>query len=168
MGKEFTLQYIEEFDMAKRYNEEMHDIVTKYINAGEQWPATTHEIAAWAINHHMWATQAKAIVDICAEQLARAMREDYIIDPQGRTVRAKHAARVERNGTQLVLWDDIRTASRQHMQIAFQQRRQQIVGDCRQLKADADSYNQNKNEGETIRMVFDFTLDLVEMELLKV
>jgi len=33
-------------------------------------------------------------IDICAEELARAMREDYIRDPQGRVVRAKHAARV--------------------------------------------------------------------------
>jgi hypothetical protein len=154
--------------MAKSYYEQMQDIVTKYINSGEQWPATTHEIAAWAINHHLWATQSTAIINICAEQLARAMREEYIVDPQCRAVRAKHAARVERDGTQLVLWDDIRTASRQHMQIAFQQRRHQIVGDCRQLKADVDSYNENNNEGKPIQMVFDFTLDLVEIEAAKV
>ena len=154
--------------MAKSYYEQMQDIVTKYINSGEQWPATTHEIAAWAINHHLWATQSTAIINICAEQLARAMREEYIVDPQGHAVRAKHAARVERDGTQLVLWDDIRTASRQHMQIAFQQRRHQIVGDCRQLKADVDSYNENNNEGKPIQMVFDFTLDLVEIEAAKV
>jgi len=154
--------------MAKGYYEQMQEIVTKYINTGEQWPATTHEIASWAINHRLWAAQNKAVIDICAEQLARAMREEYIGDPQGRAVRAKHAAKVERNGTQLVLWDDIRTASRQHMQIAFQQRRQQIVGDCRQLKADVDSYNENKNDGKPIQMIFDFTLDLVEIEALKV
>lgn len=63
---------------------------------------------------------------------------------------------------------DIRTAGRQHMQIAFQQRRQQIVGDCRQLKADVDSYNENKNDGKPIRIIFDFTLELVELEALKV
>ncbi|MBE0479683.1 MAG: hypothetical protein IBX68_01760 [Dehalococcoidia bacterium] len=154
--------------MARRYNEQMQHIVTEYMTAGERWPATTHEIAAWAIISRRWEGQEKAVIDICAEHLARAMREEYIIDPQGRTVRAKHAARIERDGTQLVLWDDIRRASRQHMQIAFQQRRQQIVGDCRQLKADVDSYNENNNEGKPLQMVFDFTLDLVEMELLKV
>jgi hypothetical protein len=52
------------------------------------------------------------------------------------------------------------------MEIAFQQRRQQIVGDCRQLKSDMDSYNQNHNVGKPIQMVFDFTLDLEEIEAL--
>jgi hypothetical protein len=33
------------------------------------------------------------------------------------------------------------------MEIAFQQRRQQILGDCRQLKTDVDSYNDNYNSG---------------------
>jgi hypothetical protein len=95
-----------------------------------------------------------------AEQLSRAMREEYIVDEQGRTVRAKHAARYK----QSVLWEDIRTAPREHMEIAFQQRRQQIVGDCRQLKTDADSFNDNSNPGLPIQMVFDFTDDLAELE----
>jgi hypothetical protein len=52
------------------------------------------------------------------------------------------------------------------MEVAFQQRRQQIVGDCRQLKADLDSYNENYNLGESLQMVFDFTNDLAEIEAL--
>ena len=51
------------------------------------------------------------------------------------------------------------------MEAAFQQRRQQIVSDCRQLKIDVDSYNENHNSGRLIQMVFDFTLDLAELEL---
>ena len=64
----------------------------------------------------------------------------------------------------MALWDDIRTAPREHMAIAFQQRRQQIVGDCGQLKADVDSYNENKIPQAPIKMVFDFTEDLMEIE----
>ncbi len=64
----------------------------------------------------------------------------------------------------MVLWDDMRTASRQHMRMSFQQRRQQIVGDCRQLKVDVDSYNDMKPDEEPIQMVFDFTMDLAELE----
>ena len=94
------------------------------------------------------------------------MREEYITDPQGRTVRAKHVARVERSGEQIALWADIRTANRQHMEIAFQQRRQQIVGDCRQLKADVDSYNENRNPGPPVQLVLDFTADVQEMEVI--
>lgn len=166
MGLFPTVKYIQEeiVEMARSFGEQMQRIVTKYITAGERWPATTHEIAAWAIKERLWFPQTTKIIDICAEQLARAMREEYIVDPQGRTIRAKHAARVERDGEQLVLWADIRTASREHMEIAFQQRRQQIVGDCRQLKFDVDSYNDNRNPGTLIQMVFDFTLDLVELE----
>jgi len=92
------------------------------------------------------------------------MREDYITDPQGRRVRAKHAARFEEGGRQKTLWADITTASRNHMAVALQQRRQQVVGDCWQLKMDVDSYNDNKSPGDPIQMIFDFTDDLAEME----
>ena len=145
------------------YNEQLQRLVSKYIEAGEIWPATSHELAAWALNNKLWAHQKSEVTNICAEQLARAMREEYIVDPQGRKVRAKHAARIK----QAVLWDDIRTASREHMQIALQQRRQQIVGDCHQLKLDVDSYNDNNNDSTPIQMVFDFTIDLIEMEMEK-
>lgn len=144
-------------------NEQLQHIVNRYIEAGEEWPATTREIAFWAMNNKLWEPQRGKILDICAEQLAHAMREEYITDLQGRKVRAKHAARI--SGTQQVLWDDIRTASRKHMQTAFQQRRQQIVGDCRQLKLDVDSYNENKNDGKPIQLMLDFTLDIAEAEL---
>lgn len=145
------------------YNKQLQGLVTKYIEAGEIWPATSHELAAWALKNKLWEPQKSEVINICAEQLARAMREEYIVDLQGRKVRAKHAARID----QAVFWDDIRTASRDHMQIALQQRRQQIVGDCHQLKLDVDSYNENKNDGKPIQMVFDFTIDLIEMEMEK-
>lgn len=41
------------------------------------------------------------------------------------------------------------------MQIAFQQRRQQIVGDCRQLKLDVESFNENRCLDNPIQVVFD-------------
>ena len=50
------------------------------------------------------------------------------------------------------------------MRIAVQQRRQQIVGDCRQLKTDVDSYNQNWNGGSAINLMLDFTWDVEEAE----
>jgi hypothetical protein len=151
--------------MSPGYYEQLRRIVKRYADAGEIWPATTREIASWAINKGLWGPQRSAIVGLCAEQLSRALRGEYMTDPQGRRVRAKHAARINRNGKQLVLWDDIRTASREHMEIAFQQRRQQIVGDCQQLKIDVDSYNENENPGEPIQLVFDFRTDLMEREL---
>lgn len=148
------------------YNEQLQRIVKKYEDAGNPLPATAHDIAIWAIEQGLWQPQRSTVVDRCAEEIARAMREEHITDPQGRRVRVKHVATVERNGRQAAFWADMRTAPREHMEIAFQQRRQQIVGDCRQLKWDVDSYNQNHNSGEALQMVFDFTLDLEEIEAL--
>jgi hypothetical protein len=50
------------------------------------------------------------------------------------------------------------------MERAFAQRRKQILGDCRQLKADVDSYNENRRPEEPIQVIFDFTVDLAELE----
>jgi hypothetical protein len=52
------------------------------------------------------------------------------------------------------------------MEHAFQQRRRAIVGDCKQLKNDADSYNENFNSGAAIQIIFDFTEDLEEAEII--
>jgi len=146
------------------YARQMQKIVTAYIESGQPWPASTHQMAAWAIREGLWQAQPSTLIDRCADQLARAMREEYITDPQGRTVRAKHVARTKRNGEQVALWADIRTADQSHMEIAFQQRRQQIVGDCRQLKTDVDSYNDNRNPGVPIQLSLDFTRDVEEAE----
>ena len=52
------------------------------------------------------------------------------------------------------------------METAFRQRRGQILGECRQLKSDVDSYNQNASPDSPIPMTFDFTDDLAELEAL--
>ena len=149
------------------YTEQIQRIANMYRQSGEPIPATSHQIAAWAIREGLWHAQPDALINQCAEELARAMREEYITDPQGRPVRAKHAARFKIDGQQRSFWDDIRTAERSFMEVAFKQRRQQIVGDCRQLKVDVDSYNENANPGTPIQLVLDFTLDVLELESLR-
>ena len=146
-------------------NEQLQEIANEYQNAGQKWPASAREIAEWAIETKRWTPHPSAIVNQCAEELSKAMREEYVRDSQGRKVRTKHAATYQNGAEQLVLWDDIRTASHNHMKRAFQQRRQQILGDCKQLKNDVDSYNENRLPLTPIQMVFDFTIDLEEIEL---
>ena len=150
--------------MPKTYNEQMQHIVEAYRKAGEPWPATSRAIASWAISNGLWQPQQSTVISQCAEHIARAMREEYITDPQGRSVRTKHAAKISKEGCQMVLWADIRSATPDHMQVALQQRRHQIVGDCRQLKYDADSFNDNYNTSQPIQISFDFTRDLQEIE----
>ena len=149
----------------KSHNEMLQDIVRQYKDDGGDWPATSREIAQWAISNHMWAPQPAAIVGQCADQLSRAMRDEYIVDPQGRKVRVKHSATIGDGQEQQSLWDDSRTATPKFMEIAFQGRRRQIVGDCKQLKNDVDSYNENRCPPKLIQVVFDFRDDLIEHEL---
>jgi hypothetical protein len=149
------------------YTEQLQRIVQEYRAADQPWPATAHDMATWAIAQGKWHPQRGAMIKKCAEELSAAMREEYFTDPQGRRVRVKHVARYGDGQSQIPLWEDIRTATRKHMEIAFQQRRQQILGDCRQLKTDVDSYNDNFSSVNPIQMIFDFTDDLAELELVR-
>ncbi len=104
--------------------------------------------------------------------MARALREDHFIDANGRSVRRHHAVKapaVEIGGkmVQQTLWDDIRTAPRKHMEAAFALRRQQIVGDCKQLKNDGDYFNENRTRERPIVLLFDFTPDLEALEVVE-
>ncbi len=146
--------------MGSTLTKQMQDITNRYMRSGEPWPATVEQIARRAINKKLWFPQPGSLIRQCAEQLAEAMRAEYFTDPQGRRVRAKHAARIK----QTTFWADIRTAGRKHLEVAFQQRRNGILGDCHQLKIDVDSYNQNGNPGRKIQMVFDFRTDLAEYD----
>ena len=49
--------------------------------------------------------------------------------------------------------------------MSFAQRRQQIVGDCFQLKTDVDVYNGKCPAMQPIQVPLDFTLDVEEMQL---
>jgi hypothetical protein len=51
------------------------------------------------------------------------------------------------------------------MRLSLQQRRGYIVGDCKQLKTDLESYNQNNSHGAQIQLSFDFTEDLEELDM---
>jgi hypothetical protein len=149
------------------FTAQVQKIVKHYQEARQPWPATSREIAGWAIANKLMQPHPMAFLNQCANQIADAMREEYFIDPQGRSVRAKHVAKVLRNGETLPLWQDIRSGDRTHIEIALKQRRQQIVGDCKQLKSDVDSFNQNYNPGKQIEMVFDFRRDLEESGSIK-
>lgn len=142
--------------------EQLQKIVRQYRMSGNPWPAEARIMAEWAMNAGLYKPHPQAAVRQCAKEIARALREEYYTDEKNRRVRTKHAVR----WGQTVLWDDIRTAPREHMQIAFQQRRERIVDDCRQLKTDVDSYNDTHPDRVPIQLVFDFTEDLAELEAL--
>lgn len=146
--------------------EYMQKIVAEYRAAGQTWPTSAMRMAEWAIAQKLWEPRPRGLVKQCAHELANALREEYYTDPQGRRVRTKHALRDEDDDDdkQRLLWVGIFDASPGQMQAALQLRRHQIVGDCRQLRTDLDSYNDNQNSGEPIQMEFDFKRDLEELD----
>lgn len=135
----------------------------KYRRAGGKWPAPAIVIAEWAMKEGLWEPQPRSLLRQCAREIADAFREEYYTDPQGRRVRRNHALKGDLNGQQ-VLWVDILDAKPAQMQAAFQLRRHNIVGDCKHLKTDVDSYNENQNKGEPIQLMLDFTKDVLEIE----
>ncbi|PHY14126.1 hypothetical protein CSW58_01215 [Caulobacter sp. B11] len=70
--------------------------------------------------------------------------------------------RVTKGGVQYTFWAMLGHAERSHMQRAFIQRREQIVGDCVQLATDVLVYNEMNTNVEPIQMVLDFTDDVTE------
>ena len=146
--------------------EQNQRIIARYRESREPWPATAVEIAQWAIAKKLWDIHPSKVVRQCAEQIAEAMREEYVDDPQGRRVRVKHAAPYELQGKLTFKWDDMRTAKHAHMETSFAHQRQQIVGNCYHLKLTIDSYNENWNtSGKPIQGYFDFRDDIIELEL---
>jgi hypothetical protein len=152
------------------YKEALQDIVEKYRESGEAWPADRNTIAAWAYRNGLWEPSRKSAVQQLAQDLGRAMREEYIEDAQGRRVRKLHARRIDTlqasgEYKQITVWDDIRSAKPEHMHMSFQQRRLMVLGDCHQLKTDVESYNDNFNPAKPVQIHFDFSEDLEEMDM---
>lgn len=142
-------------------------IIKAWEAAGNAWPAPSEAIAEFAIANNLWSTHRSALIKVCAKEISKAMAQEYFVDEFDRPVRRLHSARIgERTAdgefVQKNLWGDIRTADHDFMATSFQQRRCQIVGECRQLQNDIDYYNRKNPDRETIQFVFDFTDDVAE------
>jgi hypothetical protein len=134
------------------YARQVRAIVEEYMTAHATDVCESHKVAEWAIQRRLWMEHPGAMVNRCAEAISRSLREEMIAG----NVRAKHVVRLLKDGIQMTLWADMRTASRDHMQLAFQQRRQQIAADCAQLKIDVCYYNRHLNPEAPIQISFDF------------
>ena len=137
------------------------DIVRQFREAHGNLPASTLQMADWAIAHRIHVPRHIDYRKQLARELAQTMREEYFTDPQGRRVRAKHVAQD--------LWVDLRDKGPEADKlkiISFQNRRQQIVHENKQLKADVDSFNENYNHHEApFQLVLDYSDDVAELEL---
>jgi len=148
----------------------LQELAERYRQSGQEWPATARQIAAWVIGEGLWKPQPKSIVGQCAAEIAAAMRQEFFTDPQGRRVRKKHVFRDGKtllDGTWEQLgfrWLNIDDATEDQAMLIFQYERRMVIGDCRQLKTDVDSYNDNNKHNAYIEICFDFGDDLAELE----
>ena len=147
--------------MAK-YKEQLQKVWHLYEAKHSALPSTTRVAVAWGVSQGMIETPEFDPLAKMAEDMADALREEYATDDQGRRYRVNHAVRVTKGGVQYTFWAMMKDAPRDHMQRAFIQRREQIVGDCVQLSTDVDAYNGFNKTEKPIQMLFDFRDDIEE------
>lgn len=129
-----------------------------------------HLIAPWAISRALWERPPLQPEEMLRRLLARALRDDYTDDPQGREVRKHHAVLTEVRTADGIKkysrWYTIFDAPPDHMRQSLALRRRSALADVLQLKLDFESYNENNKFNETIPAFdFDFNRDIAEAEM---
>jgi hypothetical protein len=147
------------------YKEQLQRVWHLYEEKHGALPATAREAVQWGISNGMIEVPQVDPISQLTEDMATALREEYATDEQGRRYRVNHAVRITRSGVQYTFWAIMKDAPRDHMQKAFIQRREQIVGDCVQLATDVGAYNDMKQDQPPIPMLFDFRDDVEERRL---
>jgi hypothetical protein len=146
-------------------NENYQTIWHRYDNEHEHKPCGTREAVERAVAEGLLELPEIDPYDVLAEQMAHALREEFQTDAKGRRYRVNHAVRVSRGGVQYTFWASMGFAPHDHMEKAFAQRREQVVGDLVQLKIDVDVYNDlNRGKKPEIQLVLDFSDDVAERQ----
>ncbi len=131
-------------------------------------PTSTREAVHWAVSEGLFELPEVDPYEVLAGQMSQALRDEYETLPDGRRYRLNHAVRISKGGVQLTFWGTMGFASHEHMEKAFAQRREQIIGDNLQLKTDVDVYNDlNQGKRPAIQMVLDYTEDVAERQELQ-
>lgn len=144
------------------YNEQLQKVWHLYEREHGGVPSRLHDALKWGVSKGMLREPDYDPYDKLAEDMARALREEYATDRLGRRYRVNHAVRVTKGGVQYTFWAMMSAAPREHMQKAFIQRREQIVGDCVQLATDVEVYNDLNKDQPPIQMLLDFRDDVEE------
>jgi hypothetical protein len=147
-------------------NEQLEALMEEYLIAtGNNGNPTMGEVAQWAIDTEKYVEPKERQVSKLASDLGRALRETHVSDPQGRRIRKYYAYKSEDKSKQGYLWADFSKITPKQMSSAVQLRRRQIVDDCKQLKTDVDSFNENRKLVPQIQLCLDFTQDIEELTM---
>ncbi len=150
--------------------ERLQQIWHKYDGEREHQPTSAREAVEWAVAEGILELPQVDPYDVLAGQMSQALRDEYDTDAKGRRYRVNHAVRITKAGVQYTFWAAMGFAPHEHMERAFGQRREQIIGDNVQLKIDVDVYNDlNKGKRPEIQLVLDYTDDVAErQEIMKI
>ncbi len=131
----------------------------------EHAPSRTRDAVDWAISQGLLATPPP--IDPCealANQMSKALAQE-LDTHKGHRYRVNHAVRTTKDGKPQSFWAIMGFAPHEHMEKAFAQRREHIVGECAQLNTDVVVYN-DMNEGKVpeIQIILDFSEDVAERQ----
>jgi len=144
-------------------NERLQAIWHRYETERQHRPSSAREAVQWAVDEGLLRLPRIDPYDVLAGDMADALREEIQTDHRGRRYRVNHAVRVTKGGVQYTFWAMMNYAPHEHMEKAFGQRREQIIGDCVQLRTDVDVYNEMiRGQRPPIQMPLDFTDDVAE------
>lgn len=145
--------------------EQLQALWHQYEQENGYAPAGTRKVVEWAVKNHYLDLPKIDPIDILAGNMASALRDEMATDARGRRYRKNHAVRIKKDGIQQTFWGILGFAPEEHMRKSFSQRREQIIGDCMQLKTDVDVYNDANPKQERIQLSLDFTDDIAEREV---
>lgn len=150
-----------------KYNEQLQSIWHRYQAENGDIAVSAREAVKWGVALGILPMPEVDPLDQLADDMSTALREEHRTDRYGRRYRVNHAVRVTKYGVQYALWGVMEHSDREFMERSCAQRRRQIVGDCLQLKTDADVYNDMRPDQEPIQIILNFTHDVEEVLILK-
>ena len=155
---------------AKRGSRKMQFLIDKYkqTHPGEGPDLSPDRIAQWAIEKGLWRPVPLTPREQLRRLITRCFRETYLIDPQGREVRANlpimEEVMTEDGPKQRSRWFPIFTAPAQVARGSFQLRRKAALADVVQLQLDFTSWTENNIHGDELdAMDYNFNKDLAEL-----
>lgn len=142
------------------------ELFRQYQNEHDHKISGTREVVDWAVENGLLPVPQIDPLDISAGEMSRALREECATDAKGRRYRVNQAVRYTKKGAQVTMWGIEGFVDPSHSIMSFAQRREQIIGDCLQLKTDVDVHNDKHSDiGQQYELDLDFTQDVAEREV---
>ena len=86
---------------------QLQDIAHEFMELHGDEGFDLGEVIGWAIRSGRYQVQPPTAEEFGKQELARALRQEYYTDPQGREVRRMHPVRITDGPQQMVIWHDI-------------------------------------------------------------